>query len=368
MNWDDEGFIVTDIKPIKPIKPIEPIAPIAPIEPIEKKKFIRKKTMTNSELRLEQINASIKMKQQIAIDTKPIRSVKIIKQQFHTPLRVISKENDENDENDEKLIVNQWVKKQLLSSSKNEELSLACRNLESSQREKIKKIKKIKTVISITPLSLITQRHNERKIFLQEKCKEKCLQNADYSVHYTKRTLGFGLLSNKEEMKTKLIKRKMCISTINKTTCPHGSRCRYAHTLSELCNDCMFGTSCKLVRKKEGNFENREQKICLYIHPDETIENFTYRTKSKIVESKIVESKIIESKIIEFVNPPLKQTGWLAIMGVKKSRWGIITKLKKNRWGDIPKPLKIRVSIILVFSILKTLFKLGYKHIEVETY
>ena len=81
-------------------------------------------------------------------------------------------------------------------------------------------------------------------------------------------------------------KSQMCrsLTTVPKSKCPHGDKCRYAHNINELlCNvkECGFGATCKLVAKDTvvGEYKNIGYKICSYKHPMESKNSYIRRNK-----------------------------------------------------------------------------------------
>jgi len=81
-------------------------------------------------------------------------------------------------------------------------------------------------------------------------------------------------------------KSQMCrsLTTVPKTKCPHGDKCRYAHNINELlCNvkECGFGAGCKLVGKDTtvGEYKNIGYKVCSYKHPMESKNSYIRRNK-----------------------------------------------------------------------------------------
>ena len=79
-----------------------------------------------------------------------------------------------------------------------------------------------------------------------------------------------------------LTKTQMCKSVKEGTSCTHGINCRFAHNKSELVKiDCRFGNSCYHVRVgSSGRYSNNlsSSRVCTYIHPCETEENYENRT------------------------------------------------------------------------------------------
>ena len=76
-----------------------------------------------------------------------------------------------------------------------------------------------------------------------------------YKSHKTKteknRDKAFDILSDKDKLKDKLKRTKICLSVINKTVCPHKNNCRYAHNIQELVvRDCLFKDECNFIKKE----------------------------------------------------------------------------------------------------------------------
>jgi hypothetical protein len=74
----------------------------------------------------------------------------------------------------------------------------------------------------------------------------------------------------------------MCRSVMEGTKCPHGSRCRFAHKVSQLVRrECAFGCDCRLTKKvAEGvymSIPSRSGKVCQFWHAKETSESYGKR-------------------------------------------------------------------------------------------
>ena len=78
---------------------------------------------------------------------------------------------------------------------------------------------------------------------------------------------------------TAVTKTQMCKSITQNIPCPHGAKCRYAHNFSELkVHDCSYGRECKMVNYVSGEYRNSNvHKTCCYKHPEETKINFMKR-------------------------------------------------------------------------------------------
>lgn len=93
---------------------------------------------------------------------------------------------------------------------------------------------------------------------------------------FQKRTEAFSILSNKDKIKTSLYKTKMC----NKPNC-NRINCNYAHSHSELkIRKCFFGNECM--------YKHSKNKMCMFIHPDETIESYKLRISNTEIIKKII--------------------------------------------------------------------------------
>jgi hypothetical protein len=97
------------------------------------------------------------------------------------------------------------------------------------------------------------------------------------------RDKAFDILSDKDKLKDKLKRTKLCLSVINKTTCPHKNNCRYAHNIQELTiRECLFQDDCNYIKKEKinNNYVYRnvsKTKICESKHKDEKLNNYYER-------------------------------------------------------------------------------------------
>jgi len=88
---------------------------------------------------------------------------------------------------------------------------------------------------------------------------------------------------------------RMCISVIENIPCTKGEECTYAHKVEELkTNPCNFGNECRHVRKEgDGYINNDTGKICIFLHPDESLHNFEARALRPLVKKvKDTENKV----------------------------------------------------------------------------
>jgi hypothetical protein len=91
------------------------------------------------------------------------------------------------------------------------------------------------------------------------------------------RNNAYDILSDKSKLKNNLQKTKLCLSFINKVSCPHGDKCRYAHSINEL-GKCFFGDKCRFVKKEKNIYANiSKTKICEFKHLNENSDNYLAR-------------------------------------------------------------------------------------------
>jgi len=135
--------------------------------------------------------------------------------------------------------------------------------------------------------------------FNKKEVKERFL--AGPSKVNEQRSRAFEMLEDKKKGGTNLLKTKMCRSTETGEACPHGERCRFAHTLSELrISECFFGDRCRFVRRhrnQDGIYFNNAGKFCNHLHPGESQECFFKRTGKEmpvVVPPKNVEDKVVD--------------------------------------------------------------------------
>jgi len=89
---------------------------------------------------------------------------------------------------------------------------------------------------------------------------------------------GLTHLTDKTDMRKTLKRTKMCNSIMLKRKCPHGARCRYAHSVDELqVAECFFKESCNHVRKSGDEYFNCSRKKCSFRHPGESMQCYCCR-------------------------------------------------------------------------------------------
>jgi hypothetical protein len=108
---------------------------------------------------------------------------------------------------------------------------------------------------------------------------------------------------------------RMCESVDAKTTCRHGSSCRFAHSFSELVfATCLFGESCKHVEYTgDGVYKNVWGKSCNRLHPYETKASICSRSDIKVVSAPLVKPAPLVTP-----SPPVTSTPEETVIRVPK--------------------------------------------------
>ena len=100
---------------------------------------------------------------------------------------------------------------------------------------------------------------------------------------------------------------QMCRSFNTDQDCPHGDKCRYAHSYEELRpRECRFEDYCRNVVFEDGAYNNLNCRGCGFIHPEETKENFVSRNREKVVPAPRTNKRPRQQKIKE--NTKVKDT------------------------------------------------------------
>ena len=86
-------------------------------------------------------------------------------------------------------------------------------------------------------------------------------------------------LSDKEKLKERLEKTRMCRSVADNAVCPHGTNCRFAHSEEELVIPvCLFDRDCRYVEFCEnGGVKNRGSRPCKQKHTGENKAQYMQR-------------------------------------------------------------------------------------------
>jgi hypothetical protein len=141
------------------------------------------------------------------------------------------------------------------------------------------------------------------------------------------------IVEKKEEtVETKKCTR-MCSSVAAKIECPHGHRCRFAHTVSELVKQfCAFDCDCILVRiNKQGDLINvpskKTGKVCSFWHTDETEEMYAKRFGyiSQVPQQVVPQVFVEEVVSVPQVQKPVdnRVDFWPEIKQVRENPWKV---------------------------------------------
>ena len=172
------------------------------------------------------------------------------------------------------------------------------------------------------------------------------------SYREVNRSDGYSKLKDFRAQQGSLEKTRMCNSVANGTRCPHGSRCRFAHSISELkIPTCFFGHRCRMVYFKDGKcFNKGGRKMCCRIHPGESAQDVRVRTnrcpavpKKKVVvpKKKVVKKKVVvptKKKVID-LNAPMT---WSQI--VAKEEYEKMVKIEKEKIASEEKARKEKIA------------------------
>lgn len=187
-----------------------------------------------------------------------------------------------------------------------------------------------------------------------EKFREKQKQKNEI-VKDNKRTEAFSLLADREVLEKKLEKTRMCNSIDKKEKCPHGERCRFAHSLDELnISKCFFGDECRFVKNVGGRVVNSDRKVCPHRHPNETTDEFYFRTnlcRFKKEEPKILDlTRVVEHRVKkenEFNNDREQGINWSSKVKVVTP---VVDSSKTDTILRVPRELAIQAMELAIKS------------------
>ena len=147
------------------------------------------------------------------------------------------------------------------------------------------------------------------------------------------------ILTDNKQMEIKRTRTRMCRSIKEGKQCPHGKKCRFAHSTDELViADCIWGRNCRKVeRNNDGVYKTVVQnKICEHRHPSETEYNYYSRTGlKKVVEPEITLVKTHVEKVIKKPESVNMKVVWQT---VEKKQSKVVTPFKPK--VDEVSPLK----------------------------
>ena len=195
-------------------------------------------------------------------------------------------------------------------------------------KDKTFKIPKFSSVTTMHKLVISGKSYSEK---FREKQSEEEKKDS-------KRTEAFSMLADKEFLEKKLEKTRMCNSIDKKENCPHGDKCRFAHSLAELnISKCFFGNECRFIKSLNGKVSNCGSKVCPHQHPNETIDEFYRRTnldRFKPFEPKILDLGTILEKEKEFKNDRLEGINW-----ARKVKESVVVDNKSETVLRVPREL-----------------------------
>ena len=95
------------------------------------------------------------------------------------------------------------------------------------------------------------------------------------------RRKGLNGFPDKEDKNDSYKCTRMCVSYSQNIKCLKGDDCTYAHNVNELkTTPCNFKDKCNNVRRKGKQYINHGQKLCVFLHPDESLDNYYTRALS----------------------------------------------------------------------------------------
>jgi hypothetical protein len=179
---------------------------------------------------------------------------------------IIVENKVENDKKDDKNKINS-------DESEDEEYDLSYLVQKNS-----KPTKKTPEIINKKSEDILPEQSKNVKFNKNDKDKGWIKVESNKEIKHTKeRNNAYDILSDKDKLKTKLKRTKLCLSVLNKTNCPHKENCRYAHTFEDL-EPCLFSDNCRFIKKDKGSYVNiSKTKICEYKHKNETASNYFNR-------------------------------------------------------------------------------------------
>jgi hypothetical protein len=156
------------------------------------------------------------------------------------------------------------------------------------------------------------------------------------------RTKAFETFNDTKTSRESLRCTQMCSSVEDRTLCPHGERCRFAHSLDKLKKSaCYFGDGCYFVNiSKGGVFYNKKAssggknkgkgvpvKICRRIHPGESEDNFYTRIGLAKFKTPVVKVKTDQDIEVERIRKVLADSE----LALEKAERDLVLKEKRDR-------------------------------------
>jgi hypothetical protein len=192
--------------------------------------------------------------------------------------------------------------------------------------------------------------------------------------------------------KDEILKTKMCKSIEEGRKCTNGENCRFAHRIDQLSiKECIFKDRCTFVRcndTERGIFytnNNIKQKLCQFLHPRETIENYLTRmtlskpfTMPSLLRNSTIQSGHISNPMSH--NKSIENGSWTRIIRktVKHPHLNIVelseeseeeedgTKSKTENESLLIQETVVKVPKEAVESALKAILESGKTNIRLE--
>ena len=150
---------------------------------------------------------------------------------------------------------------------------------------------------------------------------------------------GLNHLTDKTDMRKTLKCTKMCNSIMMKRKCPHGARCRYAHSVGELqVAECFFKESCNYVRKNGDEYVNCSRRKCSFRHPGESMQCYCCRLglpMSLPKMSQMPKLSVVKKQVVKAV---VKKQ-------VVKATRQVMTKSSESCWNHVDEVVKVEPQV-----------------------
>lgn len=137
-------------------------------------------------------------------------------------------------------------------------------------------------------IKLVSKKKRKVKMIVGSSRIEELKANPEFRSKDAVRNAAFvALAADKTVLAEKAFRSRLCISATTEAPCPHGDKCKFAHSIEEINpRQCEYGLKCRMVRQvKGGGLKNRPTfgdagkpcKMCYYKHADETTEDYLVR-------------------------------------------------------------------------------------------
>jgi len=159
---------------------------------------------------------------------------------------------------------------------------------------------------------------------------------------------------------------RMCISVIDNIPCVKGDECTYAHKVEELkTNPCNFGVDCHNVRKDGDEYVNNEtDKICIFLHPEESLKNYEARALRIIAAKK---RKSVEDINTQKAKKPRVELSDAAFPLVAMQPVAV-PNIEAKEFKPVEDKIILNVPAHMAVEMLHMLFKNGKTNVELITY